>query len=351
MLRPGPPRHGRFLTPLTPRGRAPRSQVVPQMKPTSNQENQSGFEMAGRAFHLVCSTPLPVLAAYFIGTVPFVLGLLYFWADMSRSAFAARRCFDASFGLAALFLWMKCWQSVFAAGLRAGLTRTPPPAWTAGRLLRLALKQTALQPYGLFLIPAAMVVMFPFYAAHAFYQNLTVMDDGREESIKDLARRAWKQSLIWPRQNHVLIWLLSPWVLASGLLAAYTLGWIVVSAESDLQVKSGLVWAYLLLNVVLLAIYPLSPFGCAVAGNIAAGLILLPELAKFLFGIESVFTLGGDYSILNTTFLVTVFGLSYLCLDPFLKAAHALRCFYGESLQTGEDLLTELRTFTKGNAP
>ena len=33
-----------------------------------------------------------------------------------------------------------------------------------------------------------------------------------------------------------------------------------------------------------------------------------------------------------------MFGLTYLCVDPILKTIYALRCFYGESLQSGEDL-------------
>ncbi len=38
-------------------------------------------------------------------------------------------------------------------------------------------------------------------------------------------------------------------------------------------------------------------------------------------------------------------GLTYLCVDPIVKAFYALRCFYGESLQSGEDLKAELKPF------
>ena len=38
-----------------------------------------------------------------------------------------------------------------------------------------------------------------------------------------------------------------------------------------------------------------------------------------------------------------MFSLTYLCVDPILKAAYALRCFYGRSLQSGEDLKAELK--------
>jgi hypothetical protein len=36
--------------------------------------------------------------------------------------------------------------------------------------------------------------------------------------------------------------------------------------------------------------------------------------------------------------------MTYLCVDPILKAAYLLRCFYGESRRSGEDLKTELRS-------
>src|SRR4029079_1349495 len=47
----------------------------------------------------------------------------------------------------------------------------------------------------------------------------------------------------------------------------------------------------------------------------------------------------------NTTFFAVIVGVTYLCLDPLLKAIYVLRCFYGESLSTGEDLKVELRRF------
>jgi hypothetical protein len=65
-----------------------------------------------------------------------------------------------------------------------------------------------------------------------------------------------------------------------------------------------------------------------------------------LFGVESTFTRSG-LSMLNTTFLAVMFGLTYLSVDPILKAVYALRCFYGESLQSGEDLRAELGRFTQ----
>jgi hypothetical protein len=67
-----------------------------------------------------------------------------------------------------------------------------------------------------------------------------------------------------------------------------------------------------------------------------------------LFGVESVFS-KSPYALLNTTFFAGMFGLTYLCVDPILKAVYVLRCFYGEALQTGEDLRAELRTLASAS--
>ncbi len=48
------------------------------------------------------------------GQHPFVLGLMYFWADMSRGANAGEHCTLAALSLASLYIWMKFWHAVFA---------------------------------------------------------------------------------------------------------------------------------------------------------------------------------------------------------------------------------------------
>ena len=87
------------------------------------------------------------------GSLPFILGLLYFWADMSRSPFARQHLTGAALGLALVFLWMKFWQTIFANQLRAQLCSLPAPRWSAGKCWRILLIQTAVHPSGLFLLP------------------------------------------------------------------------------------------------------------------------------------------------------------------------------------------------------
>jgi hypothetical protein len=61
-----------------------------------------------------------------------------------------------------------------------------------------------------------------------------------------------------------------------------------------------------------------------------------------LFSVESAFT-RNPYAMLNTTFFAAMFGLTYLCVDPIFKTLYALRCFYGDSVKSGEDLKADLK--------
>jgi hypothetical protein len=264
------------------------------MKPARRQQGKSAFDLIEEATHVLRTAPAATWAAYYVGAIPFVLGLLFFWADMSRNPYAGRHLADASFLLALSFLWMKFWQVVFARRIRAQVAATPPMTLDLKGCIRIALTQTILQPSGLFILPLASIPLLPFAWVYAFYQNVTVLADGREHTAA-LFKKASQQAKLWPKQNH----------LALAILAGFAF--------------------YLFLNWVTVC-------------------MTLPQLAKMLFGIESMFT-KSPWSLLNTTFFAAVFGLTYLCVDPLLKTVYTLRCFYGESLESGEDLKAELKPF------
>ena len=70
-------------------------------------ENGIGaLQLIEEAVHLLRRAPARHLAAYYVGSLPFTLALLYFWADMSRSAYANRHCAAAALGLSLAFIWM-----------------------------------------------------------------------------------------------------------------------------------------------------------------------------------------------------------------------------------------------------
>lgn len=223
--------------------------------------------------------------------MPFVLGLVFFLTDMSCGAAAGSRLIGESLAMALLFLWMKCWQAVFAGSLYDRLSGAPPPPWNARRIARLLCVQSALMPWQFAVLPLALLVTLPFGWCYAFFQNLSVTGDGRESPAESI-RSAWKHAKLWPWQNHKMLLVLCP-------------------------------------------------FGLFVLLNVSAALYMLPGLLKTLFGMETIFSRSG-YSFVNSTSLLSVAGLGYLCLNPLIKAAYAQRCFLGASIFTGQDLLLEL---------
>ncbi|MEO6034775.1 MAG: DUF4129 domain-containing protein [Verrucomicrobiota bacterium] len=254
---------------------------------------KSALELLEEAIHLLRLAPVRAWTFYMIGTLPFVLGFLFFWADMSRSAFASEHCGPAAFGLVLGFVWMKTWQTAFASELTAQIGGRNAPPWTVARAGRVAITQLIYQPSSFFVLPVAMLVVLPFGWAFAFYQNVLVLSGGTDSQW--IFRKAAKQAGVFLAQNH----------LALLIIAGFAL----------------FVWF-----------------------NLAALIFMLPGLIKMFLGVESVFTRSGVHSLFNTTFFAASFALTYLCVDPLVKSLYALRCFYGQAVTTGEDLKVDLKT-------
>ena len=89
------------------------------------------LDLMEEAVHLLRCAPLPFFGWYLLGVLPFLLGLLYFWTDMSWSALAFEHRAEAAFGIALLFSWMKTAQAIFAGKLRAQLAREEARRMTA----------------------------------------------------------------------------------------------------------------------------------------------------------------------------------------------------------------------------
>jgi len=265
------------------------------MKRKRLQEEKGPVELVEEAVHLLRLAPASALIAYYVGTLPFVLALLFFWSDMARSAFAHERLITGVCGLSALFVWMKCWHGVFAGQLLAQLCGEPPPRPRLSWLLRVALYQAIVQPIGLFLLPVSLVLLAPLGWVYAFFTNVTVFCGGEVRNVRTLISKSWRQARLWSMQSHYLIFLFKL-------------------------------------------------FGFFVFLNVMSAVMGVPLLLKTLLGIETVFS-QSPWAALNTTTLAAAAVLTFLCIDPLLKAAYVLRCYYGESLHTGQDLKAELKTF------
>ncbi len=268
--------------------------INPKARP---QGAKSSLDLAEHAASLLRTASAATLATYYIGTLPFVLGGLYYWTDMGRGAYAGERLMAGALAMSALFVWMKTWQAIFCSRLRAALHGVAPPPLGLRRFGHTAIGQAALQPPGLFLLPLSALPILPFPWVVAFFQNVIVLGDHPGRRTRELMKESARHAALWPAQNQTLLLMM--------------LGFGVVVFLNLLMVCMG-----------------------------------LPYLLNKLLGIESVFTRGIN-GVMNTTLLISVVGLTYLCLDPLFKAAYTLRCFYGDSTGSGEDLRAELRSFSR----
>ena len=242
--------------------------------------------------HLLRRGSGQALAEYYLGSLPFVLALLYFWSDMSRNPMAGKYCGPWAAGVALAFVWMKLWHVRFCRRLWCRLQGAPAEAWPVKRMIATAARQAFVHAFGVAALPLAVL---PLGWVYAFFQNLSILDDPGCTGPSDLVRDARAQTLLWPGQNH-------------------------------------------------LALTIMGLFGGMVFFDLALGVIAIPYLLKWLFGIETVFTLSG-MTLFNTTFLAVLFGLTYLCIDPVTKTFYVLRCFYGRARHTGDDIRSALRPF------
>lgn len=261
-------------------------------QPVEEQGVPSAFEMVEEATALLRHSGPATWAIYLIGTIPFVLGALFYWADMSTSPVAAPHLLESSFGVMLLYVWMCCWQAIYAHALLARRAGREPDPWDRSRIRRLILVQASWQPSALAVLPAAAIIALPFGWVYAFYENLTVIEGLPSEA----AKRAREQARRWPWQNHQLLAVISFFAFA------------------------------VFLNVLILV-------------------LLWPMLVRMFTGVDSV----GDTAMtrLNSTTLMAVTLLTYLAVDPLAKACYVLRCFYGDSRRSGADLRAALGRLAK----
>jgi hypothetical protein len=260
----------------------------------ARQDGPNPLEWIETATHLLRSAPAGALLCYYIGSATCLLGLLFFWTDMSRGAFASGHLLESALTAAALYLWMKCWQAVFLSKLRAHLLLEPDAPWTLRRIVRVVIAQATFQPLGLFLRFLAANLLVPYIWTYSLFIGAAILSDGTNPSLHAIARGAFREAGLWWRQTHL------------ALLAL--LGFAI----------------FIFANVFLVA-------------------LALPFAVRTFFGIESPFT-RDTWSMVNSTFFAAVVAITYLCFDPLRKAVFLVRHFQGASIQSGEDLRVALKT-------
>ena len=259
------------------------------------RKEKGAIEIIEEATHLLRLSPIRNYVIYYAGTVPFIIGFLYFWSDMSRSSFAYQYAAKAALSMTILFIWMKTCHVLFSDQIRARIQRKSSARFTPAMFFRLVMIQTAIQPTGFIMLPLALIFALPFGWVYAFYQNVSCYGNGESPDIISVYKISKQHAMFAPGQNHIIL-------LVVSFLGIFTF-----------------------INSSLL-------------------IFQFPHLLKMFFGIETAFTKAGFIMFLNTTYVAVTFSFAYLLLDPFIKTVYALRCFYSESLRTGNDLKIELRS-------
>ena len=264
-----------------------------------SQIDRGALDLLEESIHLLRRMPMRILFLHFVGSFPYLLGLLYFLADMSRGPFAHRYVAEAAVGISLLYIWMKCWQSAFCGRMYSHLLGREPERLFFRRIIRVGIKQAIIQPYGLILIPVAFLILLPFGWTFAFFQNVLVIGSRDQWAPRKVTQTCWRLAMLWPAQNHRML-------LVFFLFTMF-------------------VWM-----------------------NIAILFLMAPSLLQSLFGVETIFSLSG-FHLLNTTFLAVVTAFTYLAVQPLLMIVYTLRCFYGEAIDSGADLIVDLQAMRKAS--
>lgn len=246
------------------------------------------------AVRLLRQAPLGTLVCHAAGSVPFGIGVLVFWNNLTSQRLSDRSCALQSLALALLLAWMNCWRAIFAGRLRRQLSGAVRLPWTGSRIARLAAGQSFLGAGKLLVLPLAALVGFPFAPAVAFYRTAAALaDDGDCDPLPMMAR-----------------------------------------ARAVARVHPGQAWAILPLLAFLQMVLAL---------NLALTFAILPILIRMLIGYESAFSRGEAFFVENPLFVIFVLVSTWILFDPFVQAVYTVRAFHGESTATGEDLRVALR--------
>ncbi len=270
------------------------------MAVSQQRDRRALLTLVEEATHLLRRTPLSAWLAYYVGSIPFILYLFFFWSDMSRSPFAAGRLLGSSLVLTLLYAWMKVWQAIFCDQLMAiveGRESADPLTWKAW--IRLIASQICIHASMLWVLPLALLAMLPFGWGYAFYHNVTVLALGhfrRDGRTASLFSKALAQSHYHQLQNHSML---------------------------------------LMLLVTALLVYM----------NLFVGFVMSAQLLSSFSGLDNAFT-QNLFLMFSSTVQALLISLSYLVMNPIVKSLYVLRCFYGAARKSGADMEVRLRAIT-----
>ncbi|MDF1657920.1 MAG: hypothetical protein P1U58_09930 [Verrucomicrobiales bacterium] len=272
---------------------------VPGRRKKARRAEKSALQILEESFHLLRTIDLRYFWLFYLGAVPFVVVLLYFAADMSRSSLAGESMLVSSLIMTALYFWLRFSQAIFCRGLWKTIQ---PESDLIDRPVDRFKQLAALfivQAFQIPLLVIGLLLALPLGWIIAFLQNSTVLSLTRSSSshsLRNMISEGWKFAHHEWAQNHAALVILA-------IVTFFT--WV----------------------------------------NLVATCLILATFAKSFLGVESMFTISPLAAILNTTFVLGSILLTYLVVSPILKAVYTLRCFYSQSRGSGEDILSRLAAF------
>ncbi len=257
-------------------------------KATLAQEGGGSLSLMEESVALLRAAPAQAWATYLIGAAPYGLGLIWFWLENTRSAFARQHLAFTSGILALLFIWKQVSESSFLAQLRS-LAGGKTKRARGLALVSLALRQAAVQPSSFLVIPLALAATIPFPYVLMFYRqfSLNAVDEGASLLGRSLETSKFAKGPVWT------------------LTAVASLGAIL-----------------LYVNLLVAAIFA-------------------AQVATSVFGVENL-EVGVMALLSNTTVHFTIGVAVYLALDLLFDAAAALQSFRAVSVRSGDDILAAL---------
>lgn len=232
-------------------------------------------------------------AFYCAGTIPFLLALFYFCTEMSYNRAAAGHSSEAALGLGIAYCWMKGLHAMACRVLVDSYTGNRTKWWSFSELVSIWTVQIAYQPFGLFIRPIAWSLVVPGTQISSFFLNLSIIGSFRRGAV----HRSWSYARLWFMENqtvHAILCLL----------------WTIVFAD---------------LLVTMFA---------------------APFIAKTLLGVDSFLTRTTAW-MYSPAILIGLAALAYYVIDFLQKSIHVIRCCDAELLNTGEDLLKKIQTFSR----
>ncbi len=266
---------------------------------TKKHTDLSALDIIEQAFYLLRKMGVNGLFFYYMGTMPFILGLLYYFNDMSKNAFAHEYCLTASLGMAGLFVWMKTWQAVYSIKTHAYLGGYRLASFSFQKIITLTITQTVIHATALIVLPVAFIVTIPFAWCFAMYQMVLVHDLSSPNGIRARMKESFNAATHYTFLNHMILFIFSG-------------------------------------------------FGPFVFFNIAVTIYSAPFLIKSLLGYESTFTMGG-FNMFNTTFLLSAACITHLCIDPLIKIMYVIQKYNFNVQKTGDDLISGVNAVQSEN--